>query len=121
AYPHSKSPCRGSGSVESGIPGNSCQFMSTAFGGPGEAALLWVWFTHRCIVAGRDRGPAGVKLAHYPLREAASPQDQTSLLDGGILVAVWPELFLPKGVRQAWEELHPALRTLPWRRPDAGQ
>jgi hypothetical protein len=44
------------------------------------------------------------------LREAASPQDLTSFLNGGILVAVWPEFFLPKGVRQAWEELHPALR-----------
>jgi len=44
------------------------------------------------------------------LREAASPEDLTSLLDRGTLIAVWPELYLPRGVRQAWEELHPVLR-----------
>ena len=44
------------------------------------------------------------------LREAARPEDLTSYLDGGLLVALWPELYLPRGVRQAWEELHPVLR-----------
>jgi len=44
------------------------------------------------------------------LREAASPEDLTSYLDGGTLVARWPDLCVPKGVRQAWEELHPILR-----------
>ncbi len=44
------------------------------------------------------------------LREAASPQDLTAYLDGGTLIELWPELYLPRGVRQAWEELHPALR-----------
>jgi hypothetical protein len=44
------------------------------------------------------------------LREAASPEDLTSFLDRATLMAVWPELYLPKGVRQAWEELHPVLR-----------
>ena len=42
-------------------------------------------------------------------REAASPEDLTSYL-GGTLIALWPDLYLPKGVRQAWEELHPVLR-----------
>jgi len=44
------------------------------------------------------------------LREAATPEDLTSYLDGGTLVAVWPDLFLPKGVRQAWEDQHAVLR-----------
>jgi hypothetical protein len=44
------------------------------------------------------------------LREASSPEDLTAYLDGDTLVALWPDLFLPKGVRQAWEERHPALR-----------
>lgn len=44
------------------------------------------------------------------LREAASLGDLTSHLDGGTLVEMWPDLFLPRGVRQAWEELHPVLR-----------
>ena len=45
-------------------------------------------------------------------REAASPEDLTSYL-GGTLIALWPDLYLPKGVRQAWEELHPVLRAAP--------
>lgn len=44
------------------------------------------------------------------LREAARPEDLTTYLNGETLAAVWPDLHLPKGVRLAWEELHPALR-----------
>ena len=44
------------------------------------------------------------------LREAARPEDLTTNLNGDLLVALWPELYLPKGVRQAWEDQHPALR-----------
>jgi hypothetical protein len=45
------------------------------------------------------------------LREARGPEDLTNYLDGDTLVELWPQLHLPKGVRQAWEEQHPALRT----------
>ncbi len=44
------------------------------------------------------------------LGEAARPEDLTSHLDRDTLTAVWPDLYLPKGVRQAWEEHHPVLR-----------
>jgi len=44
------------------------------------------------------------------LREAARPEDLTAYLDGDTLVALWPGLFLPPGVRQAWEDRHPILR-----------
>jgi hypothetical protein len=44
------------------------------------------------------------------LREAGRPEDLTTYLDGDTLIALWPELYLPKGVRQAWEDKHPALR-----------
>jgi hypothetical protein len=44
------------------------------------------------------------------LREAARPEDLTSYLDRDTLIVLWPELFLPKGVRRAWEEHHPVLR-----------
>jgi hypothetical protein len=46
------------------------------------------------------------------LGEASRPEDLTTYLDGGTLVAVWPDLHLPKGVRRAWEDRHPALRTV---------
>ena len=45
------------------------------------------------------------------LREAGRPEDLTTYLDGDTLITLWPELYLPKGVRQAWEDKHPALRT----------
>lgn len=44
------------------------------------------------------------------LREASRPEDLTAFLDGGTLAALWPSLYLPKGVRQAWENRHPELR-----------
>ena len=44
------------------------------------------------------------------LREAGSFEDLTAYLDGDTLIALWPDLDLPDGVRQAWEEQHPVLR-----------
>lgn len=44
------------------------------------------------------------------LREAGRPEDLTGYLDAGTLIALWPELYLPQGVRRAWEEHHPVLR-----------
>jgi DNA invertase Pin-like site-specific DNA recombinase len=44
------------------------------------------------------------------LREATRPGDLAAYLDGETLVSLWPELYLPKGVRRGWEEHHPALR-----------
>jgi hypothetical protein len=43
------------------------------------------------------------------LREATGLDDLAAYLDGGMLVRIWPRLFLPKGVRRAWEERHPVL------------
>jgi hypothetical protein len=47
------------------------------------------------------------------LREASRPEDLTAFLNGDTLVALWPDLFLPKGVRQAWEERYPVLCAAP--------
>jgi hypothetical protein len=44
------------------------------------------------------------------LREAGRLEDLTAYLDGDMLVALWPDLYLPKGVRKAWEDAHPLLR-----------
>lgn len=43
------------------------------------------------------------------LREASRPQDLGDFLDRDILVALWPDLHLPAGVRRAWEDQHPLL------------
>jgi hypothetical protein len=44
------------------------------------------------------------------LQEAVSAEELTGYLDAGKLITAWRDLFLPKGVRQAWEEHHPVLR-----------
>jgi hypothetical protein len=45
------------------------------------------------------------------LCEAATTEELRTWLNGRTLVRLWTELFLPRGVRQAWEDRHPALRT----------
>jgi DNA invertase Pin-like site-specific DNA recombinase len=47
------------------------------------------------------------------LREASRPEDLTTYLNGDTLLAVWPDLYLPRGVRQAWEDEHPGLHAAP--------
>jgi hypothetical protein len=44
------------------------------------------------------------------LREAAAVDELRAWLHGPTLVRLWGDLFLPRGVRQAWEERHPVLR-----------
>jgi hypothetical protein len=45
------------------------------------------------------------------LREAGSREDLTTYLDRDTLIALWPRLYLPNGVRLAWEDQHAALRS----------
>ena len=46
-------------------------------------------------------------------RCASRPEDLSTFLNGDTLAALWPDLFLPKGVRQAWEDRYPVLRATP--------
>src|SRR5262249_5343331 len=46
----------------------------------------------------------------FVLNEAIRAGELAEFLNGDTLVAIWPRLFLPKGVRRAWEERHPRLR-----------
>lgn len=43
------------------------------------------------------------------LNEAIRSEELCSYLNGDRLAAIWRDLHLPKGVRRAWEERHPAL------------
>jgi len=69
--------------------------------------LFWSLPDHRFDLDDHD-----TRLWYYQtvLREATRPADITTHLDGPTLVSIWPDLYLPKGVRRAWEEQHPALR-----------
>lgn len=69
--------------------------------------LFWSCPGHTFDLADRDMRRW---LYQTVLREAGRPDDLTTYLDGDTLIALWPDLFLPKGVRQAWEDQHPALR-----------
>ena len=53
------------------------------------------------------------KVYQIVVREARRPDDLAVFLDGDTLIALWPGIFLPKPVRRAWEDEHPALRPAP--------
>ena len=46
------------------------------------------------------------------LREAIRHDELRQWINGSILVRVWPELNLPRGVRLAWEARFPQLRAV---------
>jgi hypothetical protein len=50
-----------------------------------------------------------MRMYEIVLREAVHPDELTTWLDAGLLADLWPRLFLPRGVRQAWEDAHPHL------------
>jgi hypothetical protein len=76
--------------------------------GPVELPLRLFWYPDRMF----DLDAPGMLDWMYQtvLREATQPADLTAFLDGDTLAARWPELFLPRGVRAAWEDQHPTLR-----------
>ncbi len=73
-----------------------------------ELPLRLFWYPERRF----DLDEPGILAWVYQtvLREATRPEDLTAYLNGDTLAAVWRDLFLPRGVRQAWEDRHPALR-----------
>jgi hypothetical protein len=80
--------------------------------GPTEGTVeLPLWLFWSCPGHTFDLGDRDMRLWLYQtvLREASSLQDLTAYLDGDTLIALWPDLYLPKGVRQAWEDTHPLL------------
>ncbi len=81
--------------------------------GPAEGTVeLPIWLFWSSPDHTFDLGDQDMRVWLYQtvLREAGRLEDVTAYLNGDMLVALWPDLYLPKGVRQAWEEQHPALR-----------
>ena len=81
--------------------------------GPAEGTVeLPIWLFWSSPDHTFDLGDQDMRVWLYQtvLREASRPEDLTAYLDGDTLIALWPDLYLPKGVRQAWEEQHPVLR-----------
>ena len=77
--------------------------------GPVELPLRLFWSGPAATF---DLGDPGTRQWVYEtvLQEASRPEDLTTLLDGATLVEEWPRLFVPRGVRRAWEDAHPVLR-----------
>jgi hypothetical protein len=81
--------------------------------GPTEGTVeLPLWLFWSCPDHAFDLGDRDMRLWLYQtvLREAGSPEDLTTYLNADLLIALWPDLYLPKSVRQAWEDEHPVLR-----------
>ena len=79
--------------------------------GPVELPLRLFWYPDRTF----DLDAPGMLAWMYQtvLREATRPEDLTAFLNEATLVALWPGLFLPRGVRAAWEAQHPVLAAIP--------
>ncbi len=81
--------------------------------GPTEGTIelpLWLFWSspdHAFDLSDRD-----IRLWLYQtvLREASRQEDLAAYLNGETLIALWPDLYLPPGVREAWEDRHPVLR-----------
>jgi len=46
------------------------------------------------------------------LQESIHADELATWLNGAKLAEVWPQLWIPKGVRRAWEDYHPRLRAV---------
>jgi hypothetical protein len=57
-----------------------------------------------------DKPPLLAWMYETVLREAATVEELRTWLDGPTLIRLWPELFVPRGVRASWERQHPILR-----------
>lgn len=83
--------------------------------GPATGTVtLPLWLFWSCPGYTFDLGDRDMRRWLYEtvLREASRPEDLTAYLNGDTLIALWPDLYLPKGVRQAWEDRHPVLRSV---------
>jgi hypothetical protein len=81
--------------------------------GPAEGSValpLWLFWSSPGYTF--DLGDRDIRQWLYQtvLGQAGCAADLTTYLDGGTLIALWPDLYLAKGVRQAWEDQHPVLR-----------
>jgi hypothetical protein len=96
-------------------PGRSAVVIArlASLRGPAEGTIeLPLWLNWSNPGHAFDLSDHDMRLWLYQtvLREASSVADLTAYLNRDILVELWPELYLPKGVRQAWEDRHAALR-----------
>jgi hypothetical protein len=98
------------------LPGRRVLVMTdlASLRGPVQGGVelpLWLWWSGPSPVFDLGKPFMLQWLYQIVLREAGRPEDLTTYLNGELLVGVWSELYLPRAVRQAWEEHHPVLRS----------
>jgi len=54
--------------------------------------------------------PGGTALAYQAVLAEGTVEDLVQVLNRGRLIAVWPDLMLPRRTRQMWESRFPELR-----------
>jgi hypothetical protein len=57
-----------------------------------------------------DNPGSAQAMYEHVLGQAIREEELATWLNGEMLAGMWPRLYLPKGVRRAWEERHPSLR-----------
>ncbi|MEV0358007.1 hypothetical protein AB0H71_18320 [Nocardia sp. NPDC050697] len=65
-----------------------------------------------CAIYDLDRPGRIVDLYRAVINEAASPADLHTYLDASTLKRLWSDIWLPVGIRRAWESRFPELSCL---------
>jgi hypothetical protein len=80
-------------------------------GGTVELPTRLLWQQNRTV----DLDDAWTRSWVYALvlREARQRDDLRAWINRDVLAELWPDLNLPRGVRNAWEDRHPVLRRQP--------
>jgi hypothetical protein len=77
-------------------------------GGVVELSQRLMWSPNRTFDL--DRHDSLLWMYENVLREAIRHEELRKWINHRVLVRIWPELNLPRGVRQAWEARYPQLR-----------
>jgi hypothetical protein len=67
------------------------------------------WSQQHCYDLGIDKDRR--RLYETVIREADEPTDLHRFLNAGVLVHLWPSLWLPVRVRSLWQDKFPQLRS----------
>ena len=72
---------------------------------------LWLSWSHPGLTFDLARPGHAAMAVRDRAAGSGQPGGPHPYLDRDTLIALWPRLYLPKGVRLAWEDQHAALRS----------
>lgn len=83
--------------------------------GPASGTVVlphWLYWSPAGHAWDLDDPEQARSMYEHVLNNVVEASDLTSYLNAATLAAIWPQLWLPKGLRAAWEEYHPQLRAV---------